>query len=94
MMTTAGWVFNDGNVSTNFKGHGKAALNFSNYKNTGTTNVYLNNIWIATSNASEFSNLVEFYYKPNDTLILVEISSIEQINSMQLTCGGKDIIAL
>ena len=79
-----------GRISADFKGEGKATLNFGNCNRYGETKVFLNNVLISSAAANQNSRVVNFDYKPKDTLKLEEFNkSVIKINALQLRCKGQ-----
>ena len=86
-----------GSISADFKGEGNATLNFGNCNRYGETKVFLNNVLISSAAANQNSRVVNFEYKPKDTLKLEEVNQRSQgvkdqgiikINALQLRCKG------
>ena len=78
----------DGKLSTTFQGSGRATLDFGNCYYNGEVVVHLNNVQIGSALPLQKSIVVEFDYKPGDTLAIQEINyGIIAINSLKL-CGG------
>lgn len=80
----------DGKLSTTFQGSGNAKLDFGNCLNNGEVVVHLNNVQIGTALPLQKSIVIEFDYKPGDTLAIQEIKyGIIAINSLEL-CGNDN----
>ena len=78
-----------GEVSTTFKGYGKATLSFGNCHKKGHVVVTLNNRELARVHASNPNNVIAFYYKTGDVLHIKEVlTAIIKLNYLKLECGG------
>ena len=84
-----GWPI--GRVSAVFKGVGRAVLDFGECYYKGVTKVYLNDMQLGTALTNQKSEIIDFKYKPGDTLKLEEEGvGIIIINSLIITCAGKN----
>ena len=85
----------NGTLTTKFKGSGRASLDFGNCGifSRSVIDVFLNDNWVGSANATENSTEINFYYESQDELKIFSNTNNEImiINSLELLCNGNTI---
>ena len=89
--TWYGWAGSgNGKTSATFVGSGRATLDYGNCWISGTVNVYLNDVIIATSPINSPSQTITFHFSSNDVLSVEEVGfGVIKINSLVVNCRGN-----
>ena len=83
-----------GKVNAVFIGTGSATLVYGNCWTGNTVKVWLNNKKLAVANGNALEKQVTFHFTKGDKLQIEEHGSIIKLNSLTISCDGKNSFIL